>query len=106
MRRLWEGLLYNNLKFFFKPRNQSYYNNKEVVCVSFLHSHGTRCKFSICKIKKMLNLDPFQSGKTLEAVGQEGFSSVRHQQDLSQNVGKWDKHKKKWWRRRGVRACC
>ena len=52
----------------------------------------------------MWNLDPFQSGKTLEAVGQEGFSSVRHQQDLSQNVGKWDKHKKKWWRRRGVRS--
>lgn len=51
----------------FLNQNQSYYNNKEVVPVSFLHSHGMRCKFSICKTK-MWNLDPLQSGKTLEAV--------------------------------------
>ena len=44
----------------------------------------------------MWNLDPLQSGKTLEAVRQKGFPSVRHQQDLYQNVGKWEKHKKKW----------
>ena len=42
----------------------------------------------------MWNLDPLQSGKTLEAVRQKGFPSVRHQQDLYQNVGKWEKHKK------------
>lgn len=55
----------------------------------------------------MWNLDPLQSGKTLEAVGQEGFPSVRHQQDLSQNVEKWEKHKKEEMvKERGARACC